>query len=67
MSTEKVRCPAGHTRTWKHGVIPTIKGQRVRYRCYICGKTFYLDSKPLRPYPKPKAPPKKKTPKKGVK
>jgi len=36
-----VRCPAGHTKTWKKGRVPTRQGPKTRYICSVCGRTFY--------------------------
>lgn len=38
---EQVRCPEGHVKIWKKGCVPTRKGPKVRYVCYVCGRTFY--------------------------
>jgi transposase-like protein len=37
-----VKCPKGHTRVWKKGVVPTKQGNKPRYVCFTCGRTFYL-------------------------
>ena len=52
---EGMKCPAGHTRVWKKGVVPTRTGQKARYVCFVCGKTFYKpESKPKTAKPKAK-------------
>lgn len=42
---EKIKCPNGHTRVWKKGVVPTVHGKKDRFVCYECGKTFYAPVK----------------------
>lgn len=49
-----IRCPNGHTRVWKKGVVPTRKGQKVRYVCFTCGKTFYAPTAKRKPKSKKK-------------
>ena len=36
-----IKCPEGHTKVWKKGCVPTRKGPKTRYVCFICGRTFY--------------------------
>jgi len=38
-----LHCPVGHTKVYRKGVVPTRQGQRERYICWICGRTFYSD------------------------
>ena len=40
-----MKCPAcGSERVWRVGTVPTQKqGQRQRFKCAICAKTFYSD------------------------
>lgn len=57
--TTGIRCPnkrcasnkaGGAKRFWKKGWTPTIQGERQRYICFTCGKTFYLPgSRPTTP------------------
>ena len=39
--TTGLKCPKGHSRIWKKGVTPTRKGEKQRYICFVCGRTFY--------------------------
>jgi len=45
-----VKCPVCDSeRVWKVGTVPTQKqGQRQRYKCALCAKTFYVDGLLLR-------------------
>ncbi len=36
-----VRCPKGHTRVWSVGLVPTRTGLKRRYKCAVCGRSFY--------------------------
>ena len=36
-----IKCPAGHTKVWLKGKVPTRKGPKARYICYTCGRSFY--------------------------
>ena len=51
---EKVLCPAGHSKTWKKGEVPTRTGPKQRYVCFTCGRTFYKP-KPVAKAQKPKS------------
>jgi len=40
-----IKCPnrkCGSTRVWKKGMTPTRQGEKQRYVCFKCGRTFYL-------------------------
>ena len=42
--------PGGKTRIWRKGFHPTLQGERQRYVCFVCGKTFYAPgTKPQTP------------------
>ena len=41
---KKHACPNCSSRSvWKKGKTPTRKGQRKRYVCVDCGRTFYVE------------------------
>jgi len=44
-----IRCPEGHTKVWKKGTVPTRKGPKIRYVCYICGRSFYKKATSRKP------------------
>jgi hypothetical protein len=41
VSIHNIKCPEGHTKVWKKGMVPTRKGPKVRYVCFTCGRSFY--------------------------
>jgi len=43
---ENIKCPEGHTKVWRKGLVPTRSGPKVRYICYTCGRSFYAPDKP---------------------
>ena len=34
--------PNGTPRIWRKGRTPTRRGEKQRYVCFVCGRTFYL-------------------------
>lgn len=44
----KLVCPRCRAtkRIWRKGVVPTRTGQKPRFTCFKCGKTFYSDANP---------------------
>ena len=39
-----IKCPnrkCGSTRVWKKGYNPTRQGEKQRFVCFTCGRTFY--------------------------
>lgn len=39
-----MKCPnrkCGSTRIWRKGKTPTRQGEKQRYVCFTCGRTFY--------------------------
>ena len=53
-----MRCPnkkCRSTRIWKKGRTPTRHGERQRYVCFTCGRTFYAsDETKVKTEPKKK-------------
>lgn len=44
-----VKCPyCKRERIWRKGFTPTLKGERQRYVCFTCGRTFYLPKDKVR-------------------
>ena len=48
------KCPSNTGKAerhiWAKGYTPTLQGEKRRYVCYVCGKTFYLPgAKPMKP------------------